>query len=70
MVCYGTPMSWPTTSNPKQVFVTVRFPADEAAELDAAFTAANMTKSAFIRQSVRRVIAADKKQAARLKGTE
>lgn len=60
-------MSWPTSSNPKVEFVTCRFPPDEAAELVAAASTAGMSKSAFLRDAVRRVIAADKKKAARLR---
>lgn len=63
-------MSWPTTSRPKEVFVTVRFPADEAADLIAAHTAAGLSKSAYVRDTVRRVIAADRRKAARLRGVE
>lgn len=61
-------MAWPTSQNPKIDFVTCRFPADEAAELDSAANAANQSRSAFVRDSVRRVIASEKRKAARLTG--
>lgn len=61
-------MAWPTSSNPKVTFVTCRFPADEAGDLETAASAAGMSKSAYLRDCVRRVIAADRKKAARLKG--
>lgn len=64
-------MSWPTTPTPnKDVFVTTRFAPDEAQELQAAYTAAGISKSAFIRRCVRRCIEADKRKAARLAGKE
>lgn len=50
--------------------MTTRFAPDEAQELVAAYTAAGISKSAFIRRCVARCIAADKKAAARLAGKE
>ncbi len=62
-------MAWPTTNDPKTEFVTLRFTASEAASLDAAASTAGMTRSAFVRDSVRRVLTADARRAARLKKT-
>jgi len=64
-------MSWPTTPTPnKEVFVTVRFAPDEAAELTAAYTASGTSKSAFIRRCVARAIASDKRKAEALRTGE
>lgn len=61
-------MSWPTTPTPnKEVFVTVRFAPDEAGDLATAYTAAGVSKSAFIRRCVARCIAADKRKAEALR---
>lgn len=64
-------MPWPTTSTPnKETHVSVRFGPDEAGDLIQAASAANMSKSAYVRDAVRRVIAADKRKAERLKGPQ
>ncbi len=59
-------MAWPTTNDPKTEFATLRFTASEAASLDAAASLAGMTRSAFIRDAVRRVLTADARRKARL----
>lgn len=62
-------MAWPTTSNPRTEFVTLRLTVDEAAELDA--MAANYhhkNRSAALRHCFERCKTADAKKAARLKG--
>lgn len=60
-------MAWQTTSKPKRNFVTLRFDDDEYATLDAAAQMAGMDRSTYLRDCARRVAAADKKKAARLK---
>lgn len=63
-------MSWPTADKPKDIFVSTRFDGDEAAELDAAVSIAGApSRSAYIRECVRRCRAADKRKAERLKQT-
>lgn len=61
-------MAWPTTTKPKRNFVTLRFDDAEFADLDAAASTAGMSRSGYLRECYRRVIAADKRKAARLKG--
>lgn len=63
-------MAWPTTSNPKKQFVTLRLTDGEAQDLDGAASTAGMSRSAYLRDCLRRVTAADKRKAARLKGEE
>lgn len=61
-------MSWPTTDDPRTEFVTVRFTADEAADLawlEGITNAPN--RSAAVRQCCDRVIAAEKRAAKRQK---
>lgn len=62
-------MAWPTTSDPKTEFVTLRLTVGEAAALDAAASLAGMKRSAYVRDCVRRVSAADQRRAQRLKDT-
>lgn len=62
----GVPaMAWPTTSDPRTEFVTLRLTVNEAADLDAYAAARGLSRSAAVRDAVGRVIAADKKRAAR-----
>lgn len=58
-------MAWPTTSDPKTEFATLRFTASEAHELDTAAAAVGQNRSQFIRDCVARCIAADKRRAAK-----
>lgn len=59
-------MSWPTTDDPRTEFVTVRFTATEAAELDAHVSACGFkSRSAAVRDATDRVIAAEKRRAKR-----
>jgi hypothetical protein len=62
------PVAWPTTDNPRTEFVTTRFTVDEAADIDwlIAHTGAK-NRSAALRNAVDRVVAAEKKRAARQK---
>lgn len=61
-------MSWPTTNDPKTEFATLRMTVSEARDLDTAAQTAGMSRSAFVRECVRRVLTADAKKAARLRG--
>ena len=63
-------MAWPTTSNPKTEFVTLRLTKDESDALDVAAQTAGMDRSAYVRDCVRRVRVADAKKAARLRGKD
>ena len=54
-------MAWPTTTNPRTEFVTLRLTAGEAALLDEYAQAQNMTRSAALRDAVDRVTAADRR---------
>lgn len=67
ILCYIERMGWPTTANPKRQFVTLRLSDDDAADLDAAAATAGMSRSAYVRDCVRRIKVADAKKAARLK---
>jgi hypothetical protein len=61
-------MSWPTTDDPRTEFVTVRFTADEAADiawLQGITNAKN--RSAAVRQCVDRVVSNEKRRAAKSK---
>lgn len=56
-------MAWPTTNDPRTEFVTVRFTADEAADLAWLTGRVNAkNRSAAVRQCVDRVVAAEKKR--------
>jgi hypothetical protein len=55
-------MSWPTTDNPRTEFVTVRFTADEAADIDwLVGRVGAKSRSAAVRGAVDRVVAAEKR---------
>lgn len=62
-------MAWPTTSDPKTEFATLRFTASEAADLDNAAQAKGQNRSEFIRDCVHRCIQADLKKARRNGGS-
>ena len=55
-------MAWPTSSNPRTEFVTLRLTADEAADLDGYAGARGLSRSAAVRQALARVLAADAKK--------
>jgi hypothetical protein len=57
-------MAWPTTSNPRTVFTTVRFTEDEADEMD---TYLGGSRSNAIRDAVARAVAIEKRKRARKK---
>lgn len=61
-------MAWPTTSDPKTEFATLRFTVSEAADLDAAAAARSMKRSVYIRDAVARAIAADRRAARKKAG--
>lgn len=61
-------MAWPTTDEPKEVFVTVRFTVREAALMDADASTEGMNRSAYVRDCVRRVHKKKQRDAARLAG--
>lgn len=58
-------MSWPTTNDPRTEFVTLRLTVGEAADLDAYKASRGLSRSAAVRECVDRVIAAEKRRAAR-----
>lgn len=60
-------MAWKTTDDPKTEFVTLRMTVGEAADLDAAAATAGLKRSAYVRQAVERVIAADQRRARKQK---
>lgn len=45
-------MSWPTTDDPRTVFVTIRLTADEARDLDLLVAATESSRSAAVRNAV------------------
>ena len=49
-------MAWPTTSDPKTEFATLRMTASEAADIDAAASADGVSRSAFLRACAEREI--------------
>lgn len=64
-------MAWPTTSEPKTEFVTVRFTVREAQLLDEAAARSGLKRSEFLRKAVERVLAADAKRQKKISaGTE
>jgi len=64
-------MAWPTTDDPRTKFVTVRFTEDESDDIDWLIQQTNAKdRSAAVRQCVDRVVAAERKRAARARGTK
>lgn len=61
-------MAWPTTDEPRDVFVTLRLSEREAALVDASAQVNGMSRSAYIRQCVERVHRKEQRDAARLAG--
>lgn len=61
-------MSWPTTNDPRTEFVTVRFTVAEAADIAWLMGQTNSkNRSTAVRDCVDRVVAAERKRAARAK---
>lgn len=58
-------MAWPTTSDPRTEFVTLRLTKSEAADLDLYADSRGMNRSKAVRDAVNRVIAVEKKRAKR-----
>ncbi len=55
-------MAWPTTQDPRTEFVTVRFTAQEAADIDWLTGHTNAkSRSVAVRDAVDRVIAAERR---------
>ena len=62
-------MAWPTTNDPRTEFVTTRFTATEAADLDwLAGEVGAKSRSAALRQAVDRVVAAERRRAKKARG--
>lgn len=58
-------MAWPTTTNPRTEFVTLRLTVDEAADLDLYADSRGVSRSGAVRDAVSRVIAAEKRRASK-----
>jgi hypothetical protein len=56
-------MAWPTTTDPRTEFVTLRLTVSEAADLDLYADTRGMSRSAAVRDATSRVIAAEKRRA-------
>lgn len=55
-------MGWPTTSDPRTEFVTLRLTANEAAELDAYAAATNRKRSETVRDAVAAAVTGHKRR--------
>lgn len=63
-------MAWPTTNEPRTNFVTVRFTDAEAADIAWLMGVVNAKdRSSAVRQCVDRVVAAERKRAAKQRKT-
>lgn len=61
-------MAWPTTSDPRTEFVTLRLTVSEAADLDWLQAQRGLSnRSETVRDAMGRVVAAERKRAARQK---
>jgi hypothetical protein len=60
-------MAWPTTSDPRTEFVTLRLTVSEAADLDAYAATRGLSRSSAVRDAVNRVIAAEQRRARKQK---
>lgn len=61
-------MAWPTTNNPRTEFITLRLTADEAADVDwLQGVTSGKNRSDTVRKALDRVVAAEKKRAAKQK---
>lgn len=62
-------MAWPTTDDPRTEFVTVRFTASEAADIDWLIKVTGAkSRSAAVRDAVDRVVSSTKRKARQQKG--
>jgi hypothetical protein len=55
-------MAWPTTDDPRTVFVTIRLTADEASDLDVLVAATESSRSSVVRGAVDHRIATARKR--------
>lgn len=61
-------MAWPTTTNPRTEFITLRLTADEAADVDwLQGQTGGKNRSDTVRRALDRVVSAEKKRAAKQK---
>jgi hypothetical protein len=61
-------MAWPTTTNPRTEFVTLRLTVDEAADLDWLIVqTGSKDRSDCLRKGLDRLVAAEKRRAKRVK---
>jgi len=60
-------MAWPTTNDPRTVFVTSRLTAAEAADLDALVAERGTSRSDILRTAIDNEVARAKKSAQRAK---
>ncbi len=64
-------MAWPTTSDPRTEFVTLRFTVSEAADIDwLQAQTGTKSRSAAVRNAVGRVVAAERKRAKKQKHSD
>lgn len=60
-------MAWPTTTDPRTEFVTLRLTVSEMGDLDVYAAARGLNRSAAVRDAVNRVIAAEKRRTSKQK---
>lgn len=63
-------MGWPTTTNRRSEFVTLRLTVEEAAGLDEMALATSRTRSAVVRSAVVKAVAAHAKKRAKIQKAE
>jgi hypothetical protein len=64
-------MAWPTTSNPRTEFVTLRLTADEAADLDWLMARTGThNRSAALRDAFGRVVASERRKSKKAQPTQ
>lgn len=61
-------MAWPTTSNPRTEFVTLRLTVDEATDLDAMAADAGQSRSEAVRGAVEKALVARRRKQRRASG--
>ena len=67
MLWYRIRMSWPTTTEPRTVFITLRLTEAEADDLDLYADSRGLNRSSAVRDAVSRVIAAEQRRSTRQK---
>lgn len=55
-------MGWPTTSNPRTEFVTLRLTVDEAEALQQMADTRSQSRSEYVREALGRVVSADQRK--------